>query len=444
MSVYTSNPRVVANASGRQWDPEAVLKLSLDSRCIAWAPTMGRKCRNPIAQANTHRFEMLLADMAAQQPNPEELRPDLECLAYYGLCSRNHRCEVQSMVERWVRSLEEAFRGDTGRMDGQVDLTARRIRQRPGFSNSITSVVYDAVHPPNNATGIAPSDTEATARAGIQQQFAAMQQMLRDAERRIEELSARQVANENRPQSTSHISRVSASIVPSLASSRVSSTASGLRGSRPALTTTSSEMRRPTAANTRSSPSASSSASSGVPSRATSSPAVSEASPRSTPSTPIPRCTRSHARRLPFDDECPICQDGNLLSQYESSEVVWCRSSCGKSLHKTCLEEWRRQSVIFTCPFCRGDWDEGSNCDACDVVHVRRRTIEGDCAICCEDLKQAEPEEGNADLVWCRDGCGQSVHRDCFDSWREHCVAVGSEASCVNCRASWRREGCGC
>jgi hypothetical protein len=174
---------------------------------------------------------------------------------------------------------------------------------------------------------------------------------------------------------------------------------------------------------------------------------VSQASPRSmrsTPSilsTPTASCTRPHARRLPFDDECPICQEGDLLSQSESSEVVWCRSTCGRTMHKTCLEDWRAQCNVdgrsFACPVCRGDWDEGPGCGACDAIQVRRRPIEGDCGICCHGLKGSEQDD-REELIWCRNSCGQSVHQECFDSWREHCVANARSVTCVACRASWR------
>jgi hypothetical protein len=179
-------------------------------------------------------------------------------------------------------------------------------------------------------------------------------------------------------------------------------------------------------------------------SSATSSQNVSQVAPRPTPQP----CTGPHARRLPFDEECPICQEGDALSECEASEVVWCRSGCGRSVHKTCLENWRAQCVTnrrrLTCALCRSDWDEHSGCNPCDAVHARRRPVEGDCAICCEGLVEegstAASEEG---LVWCKSSCGQSVYRECFDSWMRHCVDSGRAATCVSCRASWCEE-CEC
>ena len=43
--------------------------------------------------------------------------------------------------------------------------------------------------------------------------------------------------------------------------------------------------------------------------------------------------------------------------------------------------------------------------------HQDRRSIEGDCSICCEDVNDG------GDSTWCRAQCGQNFHTDCVNLW---------------------------
>ena len=95
----------------------------------------------------------------------------------------------------------------------------------------------------------------------------------------------------------------------------------------------------------------------------------------------------------------------------------------------------------LNCPVCRADWTESCACGGqsnCDAVHVARKFIEVSCPVCKEDMK--ESGEGTS---WCKDGCGQSVHKDCMDTWKAYCVTNGKVVSCTMCRAAWTSE-CEC
>lgn len=84
----------------------------------------------------------------------------------------------------------------------------------------------------------------------------------------------------------------------------------------------------------------------------------------SAPSTP---CDRTHVRRLPFDEECPICMDGPILSECPPAEVIWCRTSCGRSVHWACFNEWHthfRQGGRVRCVHCRQLWTRECGCTA--------------------------------------------------------------------------------
>jgi hypothetical protein len=51
----------------------------------------------------------------------------------------------------------------------------------------------------------------------------------------------------------------------------------------------------------------------------------------------------------------------------------------------------------------------------CTREHVRRRSINEVCPICYED--ELMGTLSLSELVWCKDGCGRSFHRRCWESW---------------------------
>jgi hypothetical protein len=110
-----------------------------------------------------------------------------------------------------------------------------------------------------------------------------------------------------------------------------------------------------------------------------------------TPTTTQPRhCTRNHVRRLPLNGICPICHEDELLSACDASKLVWCRSGCGRTIHKECMLGWIAQCGInrrqVNCPVCRGGWDE---CDCEGCVH-RHETYDSRCVECVRRVRWTE------------------------------------------------------
>ncbi|CAG8753882.1 18138_t:CDS:2, partial [Dentiscutata erythropus] len=70
--------------------------------------------------------------------------------------------------------------------------------------------------------------------------------------------------------------------------------------------------------------------------------------------------------------------------------------------------------------------------------NVKRRPIDGDCPICYEPLK---PEEVDT-IVWCRGGCGNNIHKDCFTQWKNtRNIGIGyGRVTCVFCRKDWKEN----
>ncbi len=52
------------------------------------------------------------------------------------------------------------------------------------------------------------------------------------------------------------------------------------------------------------------------------------------------------------DNDCPIC----LAHMDPVDNLVYCRYSCGKSLHIACFNEYTQHNVVIRCVYCRSLW----------------------------------------------------------------------------------------
>ncbi|GME63194.1 ring finger domain protein [Neofusicoccum parvum] len=60
----------------------------------------------------------------------------------------------------------------------------------------------------------------------------------------------------------------------------------------------------------------------------------------------------------------------------------------------------------------------------------KRKPIEGDCPICCEDF-----ESGSEEIVYCKAACGNNVHKACFEQWAA--TKGNRNVTCPYCRSPW-------
>lgn len=56
------------------------------------------------------------------------------------------------------------------------------------------------------------------------------------------------------------------------------------------------------------------------------------------------------------DDDCPICYE--RFADTAAEGTVWCRASCGKSVHAECFGKWAARDVSRAprCVYCRATW----------------------------------------------------------------------------------------
>ncbi|RIB04945.1 hypothetical protein C2G38_2119549 [Gigaspora rosea] len=141
---------------------------------------------------------------------------------------------------------------------------------------------------------------------------------------------------------------------------------------------------------------------------------------------------------------CPDFQKGNLckhilfvyikvLRVQASSKLIFQRALLTKELRAifaksqdyAALANYRVRSLYNT--LCKAESKEET---------VQRRPIEGDCAICYEPL---EPTENLSEILWCRGGCGNNLHKECFLKWKSSRM-FGRAVTCVYCRREWKEH----
>lgn len=64
---------------------------------------------------------------------------------------------------------------------------------------------------------------------------------------------------------------------------------------------------------------------------------------------------------------------------------------------------------------------------------VERKEIDDCCPICYEDFADTQ----NENTVWCRYGCGKSLHENCFLRWSQSQSMKRQTVNCVYCRTQW-------
>ncbi|KAF2844625.1 hypothetical protein T440DRAFT_376001, partial [Plenodomus tracheiphilus IPT5] len=362
----------------QSWVPETTLRLENDHRCCGYAPSKRRKCRMPIGYDSVRRYTTVLDELSHQQPDAKQLEPLLERLAQYGLCARFHQYQLDDMVRTWSRRISAAYPPQTFRSQGPgevihgalISATTPMLPSPPVTPTRLNSPTTT----PSSITIYPPERPDVEA---LQETIRPMQELLGATQQRLSLLedthSSIGSASDPPPVANSENSTRQSSITPSLPPSSRTVTRSPLPLS---------AHRSTTLATTPVPPSSTQSVTTSPIDTVTSVtvPLTSEVAPSATvESTPPQPCTRTHAHRLPIDEECSICYEADHLSTCEPSELVWCRSTCGRSVHKSCFDAWRTQCEKdgreLTCTMCRADWSADCGCEGCIIIHAQRRAI---------------------------------------------------------------------
>ncbi|KAF1819126.1 uncharacterized protein K489DRAFT_384026 [Dissoconium aciculare CBS 342.82] len=126
--------------------------------------------------------------------------------------------------------------------------------------------------------------------------------------------------------------------------------------------------------------------------------------------------------------DCPHARKGNQQCKhiiYVLSRVLKVRPELEYQL-AFCSFELRE---IFECaPLLPHEQDVDS-----DDGH--RKPTDGECPICCDDLVS---EQSRDELVWCRSGCGNNLHKPCFAQWAA--TKRSQVVTCPFCRKPWESD----
>lgn len=130
--------------------------------------------------------------------------------------------------------------------------------------------------------------------------------------------------------------------------------------------------------------------------------------------------------------DCPHAKKGNQCKHivYVILRVLKAQEDVAYQLALTSTE---LRELIKNAPLIPGIETDGEDTST-EEQDRNRKPIEGECPICYDELNANKD-----DIVYCKAGCGNNVHKGCMQSWIQ--VARG-KATCPYCRAVWdTREG---
>lgn len=123
---------------------------------------------------------------------------------------------------------------------------------------------------------------------------------------------------------------------------------------------------------------------------------------------------------------CPDSQKGNECKHKVYALATVLRASYEYQYQRALLSS-EVQEILANAPQIPENSAEGEDNDG------KRKPIEGECPICYMDF---DPD--NNEIVWCKAGCGNNMHKDCFKAWQA--AQRGQEVRCVYCRTPWQMD----
>ncbi|PVH99184.1 hypothetical protein DM02DRAFT_672846 [Periconia macrospinosa] len=104
--------------SQKLWDPIATLEIINPARgnitCVGYAPSCGRRCRNPINYGNRESAYELLEALSYIDTSTTNISGKLRQLAQFTLCVRYHQDQDERMVKVWSKQIRQQQRMGIG------------------------------------------------------------------------------------------------------------------------------------------------------------------------------------------------------------------------------------------------------------------------------------------------------------------------------------------
>jgi hypothetical protein len=289
----------------QQWDSESAFSIGNpdkggDFTCIGFAPSQKRRCRNPIAAHNQKAAREILNQLSRMHPLDvsDTETSKLKTAVRYALCRRYHQDQVDEVVREW----KEILRAEATRQPGwrRVESSEERVASR----NHRRLPSHDG--PVMGPLLTFPSTSSSTrSRSGSQQP--------RQRNSRHNGVNDR----------LSHV-------IDDMEDVRTMTY----------LTETIHEPRRQAP----SAPASVEEEEQQLPVRAPELQQQSVSKPARQQT-----CSVTHMLRRSVDEDCIICT--MPMVNCLLSELVWCKKSCGRSMHKDCFKTMRGYVVVTRCVF---------------------------------------------------------------------------------------------
>ena len=323
------------------WDPVEVLEIlnpdKYDSpTCVGYAPSKGRRCQNPIAQANRICAERLLDEYSTKPPDASTIHDALYQVAQSLLCKRYHRSQVEGVVKGWVKSIERVQRRQRRRARSD-ESTVNEIDRAAGVlvGNTLNGGATRCVVVGNrNAMDALRSLVSATAGPRADHTAAA---------RSTAEVNSGPIRSAF---GTSAVPSSTPSNSHGFGSRSATSTNNTGFSSVPELDSAATADESESASSVTELPNItevvnSSSDTDRQSSVAAASPPVSTPASEAITEPEQPHCSITHSVRRSTDGMCICCLQPTARTRLE--DLVWCKAQCGQSIHKACHEVWAQQ-----------------------------------------------------------------------------------------------------
>ncbi|KFY58966.1 hypothetical protein V496_05898 [Pseudogymnoascus sp. VKM F-4515 (FW-2607)] len=130
-----------------QWDPQAILGIINPDRgsftCMGYAPSKGRRCRNPIRRDNRDFVYVLIYLLTLVGPKRHEFATLLEEAADRSLCWR-HENQVDDIAEKWKASID-ALSPPTPKAKGDAKQSKSRSKKSQSTGSSNTRYIDESI-----------------------------------------------------------------------------------------------------------------------------------------------------------------------------------------------------------------------------------------------------------------------------------------------------------
>ncbi|KAL2005052.1 hypothetical protein VTN00DRAFT_2902 [Thermoascus crustaceus] len=318
----------------------------IESHCIGFALSRGRRCRNPISAANRSHACSLLAEGTRRLAAGQSIDSQLDAIAPLLLCKKNHQGQASELTARWkreIRSFRQArtislaenengleFGDETGLRE-QYEILSEYVSCTLDELNRIHRLL--AQH--SRATGPPPESTPNVPG----EQVRLVTQSTDDEQRstRLTESSGQNLRDTERESTLSIRSRPRSELE--------GERATGQHRQEGEMAQT--ERRRESVSPDRSQSNSARSNTNGT-------------SSTRNPATPSGSTYQDTVTRRPIEGDCGICMSALQDDNSSHENLVWCRAQCGNNFHRGCLREWidhrSEENLLPTCPFCRTLW----------------------------------------------------------------------------------------